>query len=74
MAVRPLAQDVEVDRRVLDQIQQAAVDVLDDHALLGLPLPAALHQKVNLLGASARPLQLPTLRDAFDGLSRRESE
>lgn len=64
----PLAQDIQVNRRVLDQGQQAAVDVLDDHPLLGLPLPAALHQQVHLLGASARPFQFPSLRDAFDGL------
>uniref|UniRef100_A0A672GVG6 Progestin and adipoQ receptor family member VI n=1 Tax=Salarias fasciatus TaxID=181472 RepID=A0A672GVG6_SALFA len=64
----PLAQDVQVDGRVLDQGQQAAVDVLDDHPLLGLPLPAALHQQVDLLRAGSWPLQLPALRDAFDGL------
>lgn len=62
------AQDVQVNRRVLDQGQQAGVEVLDDHPLLGLPLPAALHQQVHLLGAGARPLQFPSLRDAFDGL------
>lgn len=63
-----LAQDVQVNGRVLDQLQQAAVDVLDDHPLLGLPLPAALHQLVHLLGAGAGPLQFPALRDAFNGL------
>lgn len=63
-----LAQDVQVDGRVLDQGQQAAVDVLDDHPLLGLALPAALHQQVHLLRTGARPLQLPALSDALDGL------
>uniref|UniRef100_A0A3P9PWG5 Progestin and adipoQ receptor family member 6 n=1 Tax=Poecilia reticulata TaxID=8081 RepID=A0A3P9PWG5_POERE len=62
------AQDVQVNGRVLDQLQQAAVDVLDDHPLLGLPLPAAVHQQVHLLGAGPGPLQLPALRDAFNGL------
>lgn len=46
------------------------MDVLDDHPLLGLPLPAALHQKVHLFGASARSLQFPSLCDAFNGLLR----
>lgn len=64
----PLAQDVQVDRRVLDQGQQAAVDLLDDHPLLWFPLPAALHQQVHLLGAGARPLQFASLCDAFNGL------
>lgn len=50
------------------------MDVLDDHPLLGLSLPAALHQQVHLLGAGARPLQLPTLRDAFNGLLRKKKK
>lgn len=44
------------------------MDVFDDHPLLGLSLPAALHQQVHLLGAGAWPFQFPSLRDAFDGL------
>lgn len=64
----PLTQDVQVHRRVLDQGQQAAVDVLDDHPLLGLSLPAALHQQVHLLRAGTRSFQFPSLRDAFNGL------
>lgn len=67
----PSAQDVQVDRRVLDQGQQAAVDLLDDHPLLRFPLPAALHQQVHLLGAGARPLQFTSLCDAFNGLWER---
>lgn len=71
-SVRPWAssaQDVQVHRRILDQPQQAAVDVFDDHPLLRFSLPAALHQHVHLVGARARPFQLPSLGDAFNGLS-----
>lgn len=63
------AQDVQVNWGILDQRQQAAVDVFDDHPLLGFSLPAALHQHVHLIRARARPFQFPSLRDAFDGLS-----
>lgn len=66
--LRASAQDVQVNRGVLDQRQQAAVDVFDDHPLLGLSLPAALHQHVHLVRTRARPFQLPALRDAFNGL------
>lgn len=61
-------QDVQVDRRVLHQGHQAAVDVFNDEALLGLPLPAALHEQVNLFGTRPRPLQLSALSDALDRL------
>uniref|UniRef100_A0A3Q3X3M1 Uncharacterized protein n=1 Tax=Mola mola TaxID=94237 RepID=A0A3Q3X3M1_MOLML len=62
--------DVKVNRRVLDQGQEAAVDVLDHHPLLGLSLPAALHQQVHLLRAGAGPFQFPSLCNAFNGLSK----
>uniref|UniRef100_A0A8C6UG67 Progestin and adipoQ receptor family member VI n=1 Tax=Neogobius melanostomus TaxID=47308 RepID=A0A8C6UG67_9GOBI len=58
-----LSQDVQVNRG-----RQAAVDVLDDHPLLGLAVPAALHQPVHLFGTGARSLQLTALCDAFNGL------
>lgn len=64
----PSAQYVQVDWWVLDQSQQAAMDLLDDHPLLWFPLPASLHQEVNLLWAGARPLQFTSLCDAFNGL------
>lgn len=63
------AQDVQVNWGVLDQRHQAAVDVFDDRPLLRFPLPAALHQHVHLIRARARPFQLPSLSDAFNGLS-----
>lgn len=62
------AQDVQVDRGCLDEGLEAAVDLLDGLALLGLPVPAALHDGVDLGGTRAGPLQLPPLSDAFDGL------
>lgn len=62
------AQDVQVDRGCLDEGLEAAVDLLDGLALLGLPVPAALHDGINLGGAGAGPLQLPALSDALDGL------
>jgi len=62
------AQDVQVDRGGLDEGLEAAVDLLDGPALVGLPLPAALHDGVDLGGTRAGTLQLPSLRDALDGL------
>lgn len=69
-AVAPwlLAQDVQVDRRRLDQGLQPAVDLLHALALGRLALPAALHDVVDLGGAGPRALQLPALRDALDSL------
>uniref|UniRef100_A0A4W5P969 Progestin and adipoQ receptor family member 6 n=1 Tax=Hucho hucho TaxID=62062 RepID=A0A4W5P969_9TELE len=56
------------DRGALDKGKKAAVDVLDDQPLLGLHLPAALHQAMHLFGASAWSLQLPALCNALDSL------
>lgn len=71
-------QDVQVDRRVLDQGHEPVVDFLDDETLLWFSLPAALHELVDLFRTRPRPLQLPALRDALDRLHtsqtfRRES-
>lgn len=64
----PSAEDVQVDGRGLGQGLQLAVDVLHRLPLLRFPLPAALHDVVDLGGAGAGPLQLPTLGDALNGL------
>lgn len=61
-------QDVQVDRRVLDQGYEAVVDFLDDETLLRFSLPAPLHELVDLFRTRPRPLQLPALRDALDRL------
>lgn len=69
---QPLAQDVQVDRGRLGQGLQPGLHVLDGMPLLGLPLPAAPHDGVDLRGAGARPLQLTPLRDALDRLGAPE--
>lgn len=62
------AQYVQVDGRGLGQALEHAVDLLDVEPHVGLPLPAAQHQVVHLLGTGARPLQHTALRDALDHL------
>lgn len=64
----PLAQDVQVDGRCLDQGLQPSMHVFDAVSLLGLPLPAAPHNGVDLGWAGTRPLQLTSLCDALDRL------
>lgn len=66
----PSLQDVQVDRRVLDQGHEPVVDFLDDETLLRFSLPAPLHELVDLFGTRPRPLQLPALRDALDRLHK----
>lgn len=73
-APRGLAKDIQVDGGRLGQGTQACVHVLDAAALLGLPLPAAPHDGVDLRGAGAGPLQLASLRDALDRLRPPEGE
>lgn len=65
---RRLSEDVEVDGRVLDEGEEARLDVFDERPLLRFSLPAAAHQQVNLFGARAGTLQFAALRDALDGL------
>lgn len=50
------------------------MDILDAVALLGLPLPAAPHDGVDLGWAGTRPFQLPSLCDALNRLGARETE
>lgn len=66
----PLAQDVQVDGWRLGQGLQSGMYIFDAVALLGVPLPAALHNGVDLRRAGTRPLQLTSLRDALDHLGR----
>lgn len=70
----PLAQDVQVDGRRLDQGLQPGVHIFDAVALLGLPLPAALHDGIDLRWAGPWPLQLPSLSDALNRLGPPEGE
>lgn len=70
----PLAQDIQVDRRCLGQGLQPGVHILDAVALLGLPLPAAPHNGVDLRWAGPGPLQLSALRDALNRLGPPEGE
>lgn len=62
------AQYVQVDRRGFGQALEHAVDLLDVQPHVGLPLPAAQHEVVHLLGAGAGPLQHAALGDALDHL------
>lgn len=64
----PLAEDVQVDGRGLPQRVEDLADLLDVQPLLGLPLPAAQHDIIHLLGADSGPLQNTTLGDALDDL------
>lgn len=48
--------------------------ILDAVALLGLPLPAAPHNSVDLWRAGTGPLQFTALCDALDCLGPRETE
>lgn len=64
-----LLQDVQIDRRVLDEGDEAVVDVLDDEPLLRFSLPAALHEEVHFLWAGTWPFKLASLRDTFNGLT-----
>lgn len=67
-----LLQDVQIDRRVLDEGHEAVVDVLDDEPLLRFSLPAALHKEVHFLRAGTWPFKLSSLRDTLNGLERGE--
>lgn len=67
-----LLQDVQIDRRALDEGHEAVVDVLDDEPLLWFSLPAALHEEVHFLWAGTWPFKLSSLRDALNGLERGE--
>lgn len=62
------AQYVQVDGRGLGQALEHAVDLLDVQPHVGLPLPAAQHEVVHLLGAGAGPLQHAALGDALNHL------
>lgn len=66
----PLAQDVQVDRRGFPHGEKDLLNVLNVQPLLRLPLPAAQHDVVHLLGTNPRPLQDPTLGYALDNLQR----
>lgn len=67
----PLAQDVQVDRCGFAHGEKDLLNVLNVQPLLRLPLPAAQHDVVNLLGTNPGPLQNPTLGYALDDLRRR---
>ena len=67
-------QTIQVNRRRLGQGLQPGMHILDAVALLGLPLPAAPHNGVDLRWAGTRPLQLTSLRDALDRLGPPEGE
>lgn len=67
-----LAQDVQVDRRGFPHGEKDLLNVLNVQPLLRLPLPAAQHDVIHLLGTNPWPLQNPTLGYALDNL-RRES-
>jgi hypothetical protein len=71
---QPLTQDIQVYRRRLGQGLQPVMHILDAVALLGLSLPAAPHNGVDLWWAGARPLQLTSLRDALDCLGPPERQ
>lgn len=62
------AQYVQVDGGGLGQALEHAVDLLDVQPHVGLPLPAAQHQVIHLLGTGAGSLQHSALRDAFNHL------
>lgn len=66
----PLAQDVQVDRRGFPHGEEDLLNVLNVQPLLRLPLPAAQHDVVHLLGTNPWPLQNPTLGYALDNLQR----
>lgn len=70
----PLAQDFQVHRRRLGQGLQPSVHILDAVALLGLSLPAAPHNGIDLRRAGTWPLQLTSLSDALDRLRPPEGE
>lgn len=69
-----LAQDIQVDRRRLGQGLQLGMYILDAVALLGLPLPAAPHNGIDLWRTGTRSLQLTSLRDALDRLGPPEGK
>lgn len=62
------AQYVQVYGRGFGQALERAVDLLDVQPHVGLPLPAAQHQVVDLLRTGAGPLQHSALSDALDHL------
>lgn len=66
-----LSQYVQVDRRGFHHGEQHLLNVFDVEALLGLPLPAAQHHVVDLLGTEPGALQDPALSDALDHLEGR---
>lgn len=68
------AQYVQVHRRGLGEALEHAVDLLDVQPHVGLPLPAAQHQVVDLFRTGAGPLQHAALGDALNHLQGDSNE